>query len=187
MLYSGRMAPERFAKPQRVFFALWPDASLRAPLADLALEVAGESGGRPTAPNLLHLTLAFLGDQPAARVEALCRVGAGIRAPAFALTLDTIGAFQRTGIAWLGASAPQRELGALQGELAVALRASGFVLDARPYAPHLTLARRCAVAAERRLAQPLCWHVSSLVLVESESGRAGPAYRTLAEWPLGAV
>lgn len=184
MLYSGRMAPERLAKPQRVFFALWPDAPLRAALADLALEVARESGGRPTARNLLHLTLAFLGDQPAGRVETLRGVGAGIRARAFALTFDTIGGFRRTGIAWLGAAAPQPELEALQGELAAALRASGFVLDARAYAPHLTLARRCVVAPEHRLPQPLCWRVSSFVLVESEPGRGGPEYRTLADWPL---
>ena len=187
MLYSGRMAPERFAKPQRVFFALWPDATLRAPLADLALEVARESGGRPTARNLLHLTLAFLGDQPAAGVETLRGVGGRIRARAFALTFDTIGGFRRTGIAWLGAGAPQPELEALQGELATALRASGFVLDARPYAPHLTLARHCAVTPERRLPQPLCWRVSSFVLVESAPGRGGPEYRTLADWPLAAA
>ncbi len=187
MLYSGRMTPERFAKPQRVFFALWPDATLRAPLADLALEVARESGGRPTARNLLHLTLAFLGDQPAAGVETLRGIGAGIRARAFALTFDTIGGFRRTGIAWLGAGAPQPELEALQGELTTALQASGFVLDARPYAPHLTLARHCAVTPERRLPQPLCWCVSSLVLVESASGPGGPEYRTLADWSLAAA
>ncbi len=187
MLYSGRMPPEQSAKSQRVFFALWPDAPLRALLADLALEVARESAGRPTARNLLHLTLAFLGDQPPGRVETLRGVGAGLRARAFALTFDTIGGFRRAGIAWLGAGARQPELEALQGELAAALRAAGFVLDARPYAPHLTLARHCAVAPECRLPQPLCWCVRSFVLVESEPGRGGPEYRTLAEWPLAAV
>src|SRR5271165_2908687 len=135
------MAPERLAKPQRVFFALWPDATLRVLLSSLAADVARESGGSPTASNHLHLTLAFLGDQPPERVEALRRIGAGIRARAFALALDTIGGFRRAGIAWLGASAPQSELGALQRELAAALHASGFELETRPYAPHLTLSR----------------------------------------------
>src|SRR5271167_515406 len=125
MPYSGRMPQKRFAKPQRVFFALWPDAPLCTRLADLALAVSRECGGRPTAPNLIHLTLAFLGDQPPGRVETLRRVGAGIRAGAFALTLDTVGGFRRAGIAWLGASAPQPELEALQGEFAAALGASG--------------------------------------------------------------
>src|ERR1700724_2954341 len=49
---------------QRLFFALWPDAATSNALAALAQQVAAESGGRPTAPGNVHLTLAFLGDQP---------------------------------------------------------------------------------------------------------------------------
>jgi hypothetical protein len=49
---------------QRLFFALWPDASMAEALATLAQQVAAESGGRPTAPGHVHVTLAFLGDQP---------------------------------------------------------------------------------------------------------------------------
>jgi len=181
------MASERLAKPQRVFYALWPDAPLRVLLSGLAAEVAREWGGRPTAAKHFHLTLAFLGDQPQDRVETLHRVGAGIHAHAFPLAFDTIGGFRQSGIAWLGASAVQPDLVALHGELAAALRASGFVLDARSYAPHLTLARRSAVAAERHLSQPIGWRVSSFVLVVSEPGDGAPAYRTLGEWPLAAV
>src|SRR5271169_5368820 len=92
---------------QRVFFALWPDAALRTTMADLAREVARASGGRPTAADRIHLTLAFLGEQPADRVETLRRLGGGLRARAFTLALDALGGFPRTGIAWLGASVPQ--------------------------------------------------------------------------------
>src|SRR5271169_3164256 len=122
MLYSGRMARKPVDQLQRVFFALWPDAPVRAMLCELAREIARESGGRPTAPDLVHLTLAFLGEQPAVGVETLRCVGAGIRARAFTLTLDAVGCFPRAGIAWLGASAPQPDLTALQGSLAAALR-----------------------------------------------------------------
>ncbi len=187
MLYSARMAQAPVGKPQRVFFALWPDASLRALLFELAREVARESGGRPTAPHLIHLTLAFLGEQPAARVEALRAVGAGIRAPAFALALDAVGGFARSGIAWLGAQAPQPDLAALHAELAAALRAHGFAVEEKPYVPHLTLSRRSAGTTARRLAQPLVWRVSSFVLVESVLGRDGSAYTRIAEWPLAAA
>ncbi len=184
MLYSRSMASEPADKPQRVFFALWPDASMKAMLAELAREIARESGGRPTTPDLIHLTLAFLGEQPAARVEALRCVGIGIRAAAFTLTLDAVGSFPRARIAWLGADAPQPGLAALHGELAAALRVGGFAVDQRPYAPHLTLARRSALATPRRLPQPICWRVNSFVLVESELRRSGAAYRAIAEWSL---
>jgi 2'-5' RNA ligase len=181
------MAPVPDDRSQRVFFALWPDASLRTTLAELAREVARQSRGRPTEPNRIHLTLAFLGDQPATRVEALRRLGGGIRAHAFTLPLDALGGFPRSGIAWLGASAPQPDLEALQGELATALRTEGFAVDERPYAPHLTLARQVASRIERRLPEPLGWSVTSFFLVASELGRSGPTYRTLAEWPLAAA
>lgn len=182
--FGGGMVPDAPDKSQRVFFALWPDASVHAVLAELAREVAHEGGGRATAASLIHLTLAFLGDQPAIQVESLRSLGGGIRARAFALALDAIGGFARTGIAWLGASAPQPELAELHGELTTALRVRGFAVDERPYAPHLTLARRSAATIERRLPQPICWRVTSFMLVVSELGRKGPAYRRLAEWPL---
>jgi RNA 2',3'-cyclic 3'-phosphodiesterase len=187
MLYSARMAQAPVGKSQRVFFALWPDAPLRASLSELAREVARESGGRPTAPHLIHLTLAFLGEQPAARVEALRGAGAEVRAAAFALALDAVGSFARTGIAWLGAQAPQPGLAALHAALTAALRGRGFAVEEKPYVPHLTLSRRSAVGAARCLPQPLVWRVSSFVLVESVLGRDGSAYRTIAEWPLAGV
>src|ERR1700681_3398212 len=156
-------------------------------LADLAREVTRESGGRPTAPGLLHLTLAFLGDQPSARIEALQRLAGGIRANAFTLALDELGAFPRSGIAWLGASAPRPGLSVLHGELAAALRTQGFPVDKRPYAPHLTLARRSGMVNARRLPEAISWPVASFALVVSELGRDGPAYRRIAEWPLATV
>jgi 2'-5' RNA ligase len=169
---------------QRVFFALWPDAQARAQLASLAREVALENGGRPTPPDRIHLTLAFLGEQPMIRVDSLCRLGALVRARDFVLALDRIGGFSRTGIAWLGASAAQAELSALHAELTGALRSRGFPIEERPYAPHLTLARHSTTVIERTLPQPIAWRATSFTLVASELGAGGPAYRSIAAWPL---
>jgi len=46
----------------RLFFALWPPREAARALADWAGEVARESGGRATAEEKIHLTLAFLGE-----------------------------------------------------------------------------------------------------------------------------
>jgi 2'-5' RNA ligase len=169
---------------QRVFFALWPDPPAQALLAGLSREVALESGGRPTVPNHIHLTLAFVGEQPAIRVASLRRLAGVVRARAFVLALDKIGGFQRAGIAWLGSSTPQSELLALHRDLTAALRSRGFPVDERPYAPHLTLARRSTTVIDRPLSQPIRWRVTSLTLMASELAPSGPAYRTIAEWPL---
>jgi len=114
---------------RRVFFALWPDAPARAMIAGLAREVALESGGRPTALNHIHLTLAFVGEQPAIRVDSLRRLAGAVRARAFMLALDEIGGFRRTGIAWLGSSTAQPELAALHDDLTRALQSRGFPVE----------------------------------------------------------
>src|SRR5258708_7024483 len=169
---------------QRVFFALWPDAPARALLASLAREIALESGGRPTLPNLIHLTLAFVGEQPAIRVDSLRRLAGVIRARSFVLALDKVGGFKRTGIAWLGSSAPQAELLSLHADLASALRSRAFQVEERTYGPHLPLARHSIPVIDQRLSEPIRWRVTSFALSASELGQGGPVYRTIAEWPL---
>ena len=176
-----RAAP---AKPQRLFFALWPDEAARAAIASLAREVAHADGGRATAPDKIHLTLAFLGDQPAARVPALQRLADGIEAAAFMLELDEIGCFPRTGIAWLGSRSVPSGLAALHQQLRAALRSDGFPVEERSYAPHLTLARRSRSTLRRLLSQPIAWPVRSFALVASDLAAGGSAYRTIAEWRL---
>lgn len=166
----------------RLFFALWPDPATQAAIAALAGEVAGEAKGRAVAADNVHLTLAFLGAQPAARVPELCALAAAIEIAPFQLALDEIGCFRKTGIAWLGASVAPPELVALHAGLAAALDRVGITLDARPFAPHLTLVRRAKAPVLRRLAQPIIWSVASFALVSSETLREGPRYRLLEVW-----
>jgi 2'-5' RNA ligase len=168
----------------RVFFALWPDDQLRGALADLAGEVARETRGRPTARENIHLTLAFLGAQRPDRIASLHALAQRVHGSPFAVTFDEIGCFRRSAIAWLGSSVAQAELSALQERLASALRERGFPVDDRPYAPHLTLARRIEASVHRKLSAPIEWKVGSFALVASETGRSGPTYRTLADWSL---
>ena len=174
------------AKPQRLFFALWPDEAASASIASLAREVAHTCDGRATAADKIHLTLAFLGQQPAARFTALRRLADGVGAPAFVLALDEIGCFPRTGITWLGARNVQSGLLALHQQLRVALQGDGFPVDERPYAPHLTLARRSRTPLQQLLAEPISWWVRSFALVASDLAAGGSSYRTVAEWRLRA-
>ena len=176
-----RAAP---ARPLRLFFALWPDETARASIAALAREVAHAGGGKATAADKIHLTLAFLGDQPAARIAALQRLADAVDARAFVLALDEVGSFPRTGITWLGASSAQSGLATLQQQLRVALQGDGFPVDERPYAPHLTLARRTRSPLRKVLPEPIAWPVRSFTLVASDLGAGGSSYRTIAEWRL---
>ncbi len=99
-------------------------------------------GGSFTHPEHLHLTLVFLGEVPEARVPAIQAAMASVPAETFPLRLEGVGRFGDTW--WVGIRANPALID-LQHELTQTLRAEGFVLESRPYKPHLTLARRVAL------------------------------------------
>ncbi len=169
---------------QRLFFALWPDAATSNVLATLAQQVAVESGGRPTAPGNVHLTLAFLGDQPRRIARELSAAAARISAPSFDLVLDSVDSWRNSAIAWAGAQSVPLPLVELQQKVAQWLLVSGLEPEERPFAVHVTLARRITVAVRHPLAPPLVWHVTAFALVASEPDAAGARYRVLSSWPL---
>ena len=169
---------------QRLFFALWPDASTSDALAALARQVAAESGGRPTAPGSGHLTLAFLGDQPRRIARELSAAAARISAPSFDLVLDSVDSWRKNAIAWAGVQSVPLPLVELQQKIARSLLASGLEAEERPFAVHVTLARRITAAVRHPLAPPLLWHVTTFALVASELDAAGARYRVLSSWPL---
>jgi len=187
-LYSCGVTDSTQDKTRRFFFALWPDPRAQALIGGLAREVALESGGRPTLPDLIHLTLAFVGAQPAIRVDSLRRLAGLVRASSFVLALDKVGGFQRAGIAWLGSTKSSTRAAGLQRDLTDALRMRAFPIEDRSYAHNLTLARhsttvrRTPSAAADRLA-------GQRIRAGRLRGprRTGPFYRTIAEWPLVSV
>jgi 2'-5' RNA ligase len=180
------MTPPSKADTSRVFFAVWPDASVRATLASLARDCAAQAGGRPAVSSNLHLTLAFVGEVATSRVATLRAIGlaASSAAAPFTLTLDRVGAFRSAGIVWVGAATLPPELERIVRELNGELSNAGFPTERRAFQPHVTLARRCRKAANPELAAPIPWRVESVALNVSESLRGGVSYRALAEWPL---
>jgi 2'-5' RNA ligase len=169
---------------RRIFFALWPDLAARDALAALSVQTASRCGGRPVPAGKLHLTLAFLGDVQTARVDDARRAAATIRARPFDLVLDRLGSFRRARVAWAGCQSPDPALLQLAAALAQALRKEAFVLEARPFSPHLTLVRDLRDALRDEAMTPVGWPAQSLALVESDRRSGG--YRTLEQWPLGA-
>ncbi len=158
----------------RLFFALWPDPQTRASLAALAQRVAVETGGRATAPDNVHLTLAFLGAQPRdSATELIARAGA-IDASPFVLTLDHIDCWRKNAIAWLGASEIPPALASLRESLLASLAPLRIADEARPFAVHVTLARKVTSLLRRRLPAPIAWPVDGLALVVLGHGKRWP-------------
>lgn len=173
----------------RLFFALWPDSRTRAAIAALAGQVAAQTGGRATAPDNVHLTLAFLGAQPRDSVAALAAAAtaAALDASSFVLTLDHVDCWRKNVVAWLGAREVPPALASLHRALTAALAEFGIADEGRSFAVHVTLARKITRSLRYRLSSSIDWPVDRLALVASETGNQGPVYRVLAAMPFGSL
>lgn len=157
-------------------------------------------------PDLLHITLRFLGPVPAARLEAVAEAAgrAAREARVFSLRLSGLGAFpslRAPRVVWAGlAPGPGHlDLQHLHAVLEATLKEAGFPPEERPYAPHITLARtredisrddREGVAAslEAIMARSMPIHtfvVDRLIVMRSDLRPAGPIYTPIATYPLG--
>lgn len=139
-------------------------------------------GGKPVVKDNFHVTLAFLGNQPAEAVPGLLALAAQVQGRPFTLTLDCLTTIGRDH-ACLQPSHPPHPLFGLQSRLKDRLLASGLPVDDRPYLPHLTLARH-ASPTTRHDAPAFSWCVDRFSLYVSENGPAGVRYRALGSWPL---
>jgi 2'-5' RNA ligase len=130
----------------RLFLAISLPLELQRQLGFLQHELkAAIPGFRTTAPGNLHISLQFLGLQPAALLERLGDLLQAVAAgrPAFPLPLKGLGSFpagKHPRVLWLGVE-PVPSLIELQATLAAGLCRLGLAPDPRPYRPHLTLGR----------------------------------------------
>ncbi|TAK90173.1 MAG: RNA 2',3'-cyclic phosphodiesterase [Burkholderiaceae bacterium] len=163
------------AKTSRLFYALWPDAATRTALATLCAQLPGNR----MSPDNLHLTLAFLGQQPQTLLPVLKKISAALPPLDAPLHIDYLGFFKRRRIVWAGLHNPPAELFALQETLAQQLRQHHITFDDSPaFKPHITLARDSALPHETAIT-PIHWVAGRIVLVESISRPEGVQYRVL--------
>ncbi len=144
-------------------------------------------------PELLHVTLKFLGEitpEQTPALQALAAAAAEGVSP-FELVLDTTGAFpnlERPRVVWAGAEAIPDPLATLHARLNGALADWGFKPE-REFTPHVTLGRvkhgnpRALSELGRRVEaasfKPLKVRVGRVTLMESVRGRGGPRYQPL--------
>jgi 2'-5' RNA ligase len=145
-------------------------------------------------PELLHVTLKFLGDTPEPLATRVVRVAEDVArvAPPFDVRVRGAGAFpnfRRPRVVWVGIE-PAEQLARLAAALDAACEALGFAREQRSFAAHLTLGRvkrelgpAEGVALERTgraLALEAGVAVRSVDVMRSELSKHGPAYTCLA-------
>ena len=169
----------------KLFFALWPDAAVRAQLDEWARCLHAACGGRRMRAENLHLTVAFIGNVEDARAAAIERAADTVRARPFALALDQPGYWKDNRIAWAGASAVPAGLEALVTGLRGALDAQAIAFDHKPFVSHVTLLRDARKPAAMPRLEAIPWNVDGFALVESRAGTEGSGYRVRKVWKAG--
>ena len=138
-------------------------------------------GARTSNPEQWHVTLAFLGDVPAAEplYDGL-RAVAALHDP-FPLQLSGSGAFGRRAT-WAGVAGDVASLRSLAAHVEDACRDAGVQLEPRAYRPHLTVGRvdpQVLASYEGPV-----WQVAEVELVRSVLGQRA-VHTVLATFPLG--
>ncbi len=163
-------------QPLRLFYALWPDDATRTALMDMQARIQG----RKTRYQNFHLTLAFLGQQPAGLLPALKKILADLSHAQISLVLDRLGYFTKNRIAWAGMHDVPEALIALQRDLAHKLAQNNIAYDDRSgFWPHFTLAREAAPPEDLPFT-PIEWRADKVTLVKSTTEPEGVVYRVIA-------
>jgi 2'-5' RNA ligase len=165
----------------RLFFACWPPREAAQALAGWADEVRNESGGKVTAMENIHLTLAFLGQADPQNAIAAARTVKGRR---HELAIDAARYVKRNEMVWVGSAGVPEALLSLADELHRALRGAGFALEDRSFAAHVTLIRRARQPKSIPPLPALAWPVDEFVLVSSKTSPRGSTYQALERFAL---
>jgi 2'-5' RNA ligase len=176
--------PSSTAPIPRLFFALWPPIELSQELYRLAGNVIRDGSGRRVVPENIHLTLAFLGSVDASFGECAERAASAICSESFTLTLEQIGYWPKSGILWVGPNQTPQSLLHLVQSLNTGLAGCGYEVEKRPYAAHLTLARKAHPCERSHSIERHPWEISQFHLVQSHTHADGACYEILRSWPL---
>jgi len=182
----------------RTFIALDMPAEIKAALANYVQSLKSLRGRVSwTKPENLHLTLKFLGDTPAARIEEIAAALQEIAAatPSFSATVTGAGAFpndEKPRVLWVGLSEPTGTLLKLAQAIDERMHRYGFEKEKRALAPHLTIGRVKEVRIPEIIrglkekpfaARPA--QFNEIIFMQSKLHTAGSNYTALRKLALG--
>ena len=166
----------------RLFFALWPPRETAQTLGDWAAQVSEQSGGKPTAVENIHLTLAFLGE---AAPEPAIAAARAVKGRCHKLPIDAARYVKKNEMVWVAPATMPAELAALAADLHRSLRGAAFRLEERPFAAHVTLIRRARMPKSIPPLPLVEWPIGEFLLVRSRTSSKGSSYETVERFALG--
>ena len=167
---------------ERLFFALWPNSTIRQAINEQSHPVIQEINGKIVPYENWHITLAFLGAVDQSAKECMQQVAETIQSHPFTLSLDQLGYWSNSRILWLGASQTPEALMELENSLNTNLQRCGYRPEKRPFRVHLTLMRKASPVKTFPPITPIIWTVEDFCLVRSTIQPSGANYKVIARW-----
>lgn len=164
---------------KRLFFALWPDQSIRRQCQQLSENLGGF--GKSVAANNLHVTLVFLGSVDDEQQRAMMCQAKQLEIKPFCIYFNRISYWKKPAVLCLRSGKPDAVLLNLVDKLVVIAKQNRIAVDERSYIPHVTLLRKAKVLPQVDF-EPIIWQASSFCLVESCSTPTGVEYRIIERW-----
>lgn len=162
----------------RYFFAVWPPAAT----ADALAQWAKPLEGRVTPAAKIHLTLAFLG---AVSPEKAIGAARRVHGRPHVLPIEKTGYWSHNKIVWAGPRTTPAALAAMVESLHLELYRAQYILERRPYAAHVTLARGAGPPPREPAPLPKVeWPVAEFTLVRSTNSPKGSIYEVLERFSL---
>jgi len=141
--------------------------------------------GRAVPLKNLHVTITFLGDLQDQHIERIDEAMQSQQNAAFDVLFDDPGYWPDTAIQWLGCTQVPAQLNTLTKRCRHIANRVNLKVDKRPFAPHITLARRVLVPPPAPLSRPsFGWRAESIELFQSIMGAGKVSYQPLISWPL---
>ena len=176
----------------RCFIAIDIDDQLRGRIGELQDEFCrrtdfSKSQAKWVRPELIHLTLKFLGDVRDSKVNEVCDIVQEVASghSSFRIEFENLGVFGSPArILWIGVR-ENETLTNLQSELERRFEQGGWRVENRKYSGHLTLCRIKKSTAGRKISQLVREYggldmgsvlVDSICVYQSELTRGGPVY-----------
>lgn len=175
----------------RLFIGIPLAAAVSGELRAASARIRSTGDGlRWSAPESWHVTLQFLGNTSPEQYACVVSRLRALHAPPVPVCLEELGCFERAGIL-IASIRPTPEMLLLQVRVTAATQPCGFVPEARPFQPHITLARGNGrphldqlKAKIRRPANFTRFTASEFLLYESFLSPAGSRYQIRERFPL---
>ena len=168
----------------RLFFAVLPPVDVRNGIAAAALRLPLEAGSALVPPENYHMTLAFVGEVPAAQLATVREIGAWQRASGFTVRFDAYEYWPEAAVLVAAAREIPSSLACLWVRLHAGLASYQLALNPPLLRPHVTIARKVSQAPVLQAMSAFVWRAQTFSLMQSSRSGAQPIYTVLDTWPL---